>query len=414
MKRVVLLVMDSLGIGAAEDAGDFAGDGFDDRGSNTLGHIAERCARGLCDDRGRSGALHLPNLTRLGLGAACEASCGTWPEGLERLPASDGGFAWAREISTGKDTPSGHWEMAGAPVLFEWGEFPGPDDCFPAELLEMIAETSGVVGSLGNCHASGTEIIARLGAEHLRTGIPIFYTSADSVLQIACHEESFGLERLLALCVDVRSVLDECGLRIGRVIARPFTGDEETGFERTENRHDYSVLPPSETVLQRLVASGGEVIGVGKIGDIFAHTGMSEERRASGHPALWAETLAALDRLGDRGLVMTNFVDFDALYGHRRDVSGYAAALEEFDAALPELYGQLGDGDLLIITADHGNDPTWPGTDHTREHVPVLLRGGGVPPGSDFGGRETFADIGQTIASYLDLPPMDYGKPIFT
>ena len=413
MRRVVLLVMDSFGIGGAEDAGAFGGDGFDDCGSNTLGHIAEQCDLGKCDGRGRSGGLHLPNLNRLGLGAACEASSGVWPAGFERAPASDGGFAWAKEVSSGKDTPSGHWELAGVPVLFDWHYFPDTENCFPAELLAEIERASGVEGSLGNCHASGTEIIERLGAEHMRSGSPIFYTSADSVLQIACHETRFGLQRLLTLCERARDVLDAGGLKVGRVIARPFVGSAEEGFERTGNRHDYSVPPPAETVLQRVVNAGGEVIGVGKIGDIYAHTGMSEEQRASGHPALWEETLSALGRLGDGGVLMTNFVDFDALYGHRRDVAGYAAALEEFDANLPQLYAALAPGDLLIITADHGNDPTWPGTDHTREHVPVLLRGNNAPPGSDFGGRETFADVGQTIASYFSLPAMEYGTALF-
>lgn len=412
MKRVVLLVMDSVGIGGAEDAGDFGGEGYSDAGANTLGHIAAACARGDCDGRGRRGALHIPNLDRLGIGAACQMSSGARPEGVGSTGAPDGASAWAREISSGKDTPSGHWELAGVPVLFEWSYFPDVEGCFPDQLLEAIASRSGVCGGLGNRHASGTEIIAQLGGEHLRTGEPIYYTSADSVFQVACHEGSFGLGRLYELCEAVRAVLDESELRVGRVIARPFVGSVADGFERTGNRRDYSVPPPAETVLQKLLDAGSEVVGIGKIGDIYAGVGIGEERRASGHGALWAETLSALERLGDRGMLMTNFVDFDALYGHRRDVPGYAAALEAFDAALPELYRRLGSGDLLIITADHGNDPTWPGTDHTRENVPVLLRGAGVAAGASYGDRRTFADVGQTIARFFSLPEMEYGTPI--
>ena len=408
MKRVILLVMDSLGIGGAADATDFGGEGVTDQGANTLGHIAAAFAIGE-GDNGRTGPLHLPNLARLGLGQACEASCGQFPAGFERPSEFDGGYAWAREISSGKDTPSGHWEIAGVPVLFDWSYFPNVPDCFPTDLLAAIEERCGVQGSLGHCHASGTEIIARLGAEHLASGSPIYYTSADSVLQIACHEEHFGLERLYSLCETARAVLDESDFKIARVIARPFVGTSAQDFQRTGNRHDYSVPPPGQTVLQKLCDEGGSVIGIGKIGDIYAHTGLTEEIRASGHPALWEETLSALDRAGDRSIVMTNFVDFDALYGHRRDVAGYGGALEAFDQRLPGLYAKLKPGDLLVITADHGNDPTWPGTDHTREHVPILLRGDAIVPGTSFGGRETFADIGQTIADYFALPKMDHG-----
>ena len=408
MKRVVLIVMDSLGIGAAADADRYGGDGYTDVGSNTFGHIAEAFARGECNN-GRSGPLRLPNLERLGIGRACEASSGVWPSGLGRDTPLDGGFAWARETSSGKDTPSGHWELAGVPVPVDWSYFPNIPGSFPSGLLAAIEKRSGIRGKLGNCHASGTEIIARLGEEHIRTGTPIYYTSADSVFQIACHEKTFGIEELYKLCVAVREVLDASELRIGRVIARPFIGTCAADFQRTGNRHDYSVHPPAPTVLLKLTEAGGTVIGIGKIGDIFAHTGLSEEIRASGHPALWRETLRAIARAPDRSLVMTNFVDFDALYGHRRDVAGYGTALEEFDTRLPDLHAALQAGDLLIITADHGNDPTWQGTDHTREHVPVLLRGDAIPPGTDFGGRDSFADVGQTIASYLDLPVMEHG-----
>ena len=404
--RVILIIMDSFGIGGASDADQFGAEDYNDAGSNTLGHIAAEFAS-------KGTPLQVPHLTSLGLGAACENSSGTFPVGLNPSPEFTGAFAHASEISSGKDTPSGHWEIAGVPVLFDWTYFPNQPDCFPADLPEAIEKRSGVRGSLANCHASGTDIIARLGEEHMRSGVPIFYTSADSVFQIACHEESFGLERLYQLCKATRKVLDESDLTIGRVIARPFVGDSAAKFERTGNRHDYSVPPPSPTVLQKLVDGDGTVIGIGKIADIYAHTGISEEIRASGHPALWEATLSAIDRAPDRSIVMTNFVDFDALYGHRRDVEGYGRALEDFDTRLPELFEKLQPDDLLIITADHGNDPTWQGTDHTRENIPILMRGKGLTAGQNFGHRNTFADIGQTIANVLGLPEMDHGEPFW-
>ncbi len=405
MKRVCLLVMDSLGIGSAPDAASFGGDGFSDEGANTLGHIAESLALA-------GTPLQLPNLARLGLIHAFQARNGNPPAGMSRPDQVHGSWAFAREISQGKDTTSGHWEIAGVPVPFDWSYFPKEIPCFPPDLLAGIEDRSGVEGSLGNCHASGTEIIARLGEEHLTTGKPIYYTSADSVFQVAAHEEHFGLEKLFDLCRCTRRLLDESDLMIGRVIARPFLGSGPEDFKRTGNRHDFAIPPPAPTVLQKLCEAGGSVLGVGKIGDIYAHTGISEEIRASGHPALWQKTLAALQRAGDRSLVMTNFVDFDALHGHRRDVLGYGQALEEFDAALPRLLATLEPEDLLIITADHGNDPTWPGTDHTREDVPVLLHGKAFPDGTCLGERETFADIGQTIADYFSLPAMENGTAL--
>ena len=407
MKRVVLLIMDSLGIGSAPDAARFGGNGFTDEGADTLGHIAEALAL--------AGApLCLPNLARLGLLHAYQDKSGSPPAGT-CLPGSLlGAYARAREISSGKDTPSGHWEIAGVPVLFDWSYFPRKEKCFPPELLAKISERSGVEGFLGNCHASGTEIISRLGEQHLSTGYPICYTSADSVFQIAAHEDQFGLARLLDLCQVTRNLLDESELVVGRVIARPFTGSSRADFRRTGNRHDFAIAPPDPTVLQRLCEAGGTVTGIGKIGDIYAHTGLSEEVRTSGHPNLWKETLAALGRAEDHSLVMTNFVDFDALYGHRRDALGYGRALQEFDNQLPGLFSALGPRDLLIITADHGNDPTWPGTDHTREEVPILLRGSAVTPGTNLGPRETFADIGQTIADFFALPALETGSSLLS
>ncbi|MCB1122613.1 MAG: phosphopentomutase [Verrucomicrobiae bacterium] len=412
MRRAVIVIMDSFGIGSAVDANQFGGEGFNDVGSNTLGHIAEAFAQGAGNDTSRSGPLSLPNLNALGLGHSCEKSSGYFPAGLDRDVKFTGGYAYSREVSSGKDTPSGHWEIACSPVLFDWSYFPKVPDCFPAELLRTIEEKTGVVGSLGNCHASGTEIIAKLGEEHMRSGLPIYYTSADSVFQIACHEESFGLDRLLQLCQDVREVLNASDLNIGRVIARPFVGESAATFQRTGNRHDYAVPPPTETIFQRMVCSGGSVIGIGKIGDIYAHTGITEEIRASGHEDLMARTLEVLDRRHDNSIVMTNFVDFDAVWGHRRDVAGYGHALEAFDKALPALLERMEDEDLLILTADHGNDPSWPGTDHTREHVPVLLYGCGVEPGRYYGRRETFADIGETMLKHFNLPAIGTGRSI--
>jgi len=390
-RRAILLILDSFGIGAAPDAALFG-----DEGADTLGRIATAFTKK---------PLHLPNLQRLGLGHAYQLLHGKFPGGWNGDLPLIGAYAAARSISTGKDTPSGHWEIAGVPVRFDWSYFPKQPDCFPPPLLDEIFRRSCIKSSLGNCHASGTEILDRLGAEHIRTGLPIFYTSADSVFQIACHEEAFGLDRLFELCKTARAVLDASDLKVGRVIARPFTGPPEGPFQRTGNRHDYAVPPPAPTLLQRVSGAGRDVIGIGKIADIYAHTGVTEEVRAAGHPALWKETLAALDRCSDGGLVMTNFVDFDAVFGHRRDAIGYGRALEEFDAHLP--------GDLLCLTADHGNDPTWTGTDHTREQVPVLFFTQNLPATQNLGRRETFADTGQTLAKWLGVPALGDGVSMF-
>jgi phosphopentomutase len=399
MTRAAILVLDSFGIGAAADA-----DRFGDAGSNTLGHIAEF--------RARAGApLRIPNLARLGLLHAARASSGEFPAGCDPNVEIIGAHGYAGEMSTGKDTPSGHWEMAGVPVLYEWGYFRDPNDSFPAPLLEKLVDQGRLPGVLGNCHASGTEIIARLGEEHMRTGKPIVYTSADSVFQIACHEQTFGLERLIDLCLIARKLVDK--YRIGRVIARPFLGKSASDFRRTGNRHDYAVPPPAPTVLDKLVASGGEVIGVGKIPDIFAHRGISREINAHGNEALFDATLEALAAAPDRSLVFSNFVDFDTLYGHRRDPDGYARALEQFDVRLPTLLAQLRVDDVVVLSADHGCDPTWTGTDHTREHIPVLAYGRRVPARS-LGRRSTFADIGQSLAGFFGLSAMDYGTGFLT
>lgn len=403
MARAFLFVLDSFGIGGAPDAARFG-----DEGSDTLGHIAAACAGGAADRQGlRSGPLHLPNMAALGLGAAAWLATG----GVPSLPAIDspsGFHGAAEEISSGKDTPSGHWEIAGVPVPFEWGYFPDTVPAFPGDLVKAIIREGGLPGILGNCHASGTEIIERFGEEHIRTGKPICYTSADSVLQIAAHETHFGLERLYALCQTVRRLLDP--LNIGRVIARPFLGEKAGDFERTHNRRDFAVPPPEPTLLDRVTAHGNRVIGIGKIGDIFAHCGVGEVRKAAGNMALFDAALSAMDDAADGDLVFANFVDFDTVYGHRRDIAGYAAALEAFDRRLPEAVSRLKPGDMLILTADHGCDPSWRGTDHTRERVPVIGTGPGLANAA-IGMRHSFADIGETVAAHLGLPGGRHGKP---
>ncbi len=397
-RRAFLLVMDSFGIGAAADA-----ERFGDTGSDTFGHIEAACAAGRADRPGlRSGPLRIPNLRRLGLGHAAAISTGARPSGMP----CEGAWGYAAELSRGKDTPSGHWEMAGVPVMSDWGYFPPEYPSFPAALTEALIARARLPGVLGNRHASGTQIIDELGPEHLSTGKPIVYTSADSVVQIAAHEESFGLERLYEVCLVARKLVD--AYTIGRVIARPFLGAPGS-FKRTGNRRDYATPPPAPTLLDRLKTSGSEVISVGKVADIFAHQGISRTVKADGNSALFDATLKAAETVGDRGLIFTNFVDFDTLFGHRRDVAGYAAALEAFDARLPELERALRPGDVAVISADHGCDPTWQGSDHTREHVPVIAFGPGVKPGS-IGRRESFADIGQSLAGHLGLPPLPHGK----
>jgi phosphopentomutase len=401
MGRAIVLVLDSLGIGASADA-----DRFGDVGANTLGHIAQWCAEGKAD-KGRTGTLSLPNLTRLGLvNAATDSSLGEVPRGMNLATETVGSYGYARELSSGKDTPSGHWEIAGVPVLYDWGYFSELKNSFPASLLDALIERCDLPGVLGNCHASGTEILKDLGEEHCKTGKPIVYTSADSVFQIACHEQTFGLERLYDVCEVARELVNE--YNIGRVIARPFIGDDAESFQRTGNRHDLAVEPPAPTVLKKLADAGGDVISIGKIADIYANVGITEKYKATGLPALVDETLTQMSKAKDRSLIFTNLVDFDSSYGHRRDVAGYAAALEYFDSRLPDILDQMKDDDILIMTADHGCDPTWPGTEHTREHIPVLVYGKTLQP-VNLGERETFADIGQTLAEYFGVDKMDYG-----
>ena len=396
MSRALWLVLDSLGLGAAPDAAEYG-----DAGADTFGHIAEACAASA------RGPMRLPNLARVGLPQAHAAAHGRAAPGFENLPAPDGLWGYAMERACGKDTPSGHWETAGVVLERPFGLFGATTDSFPPELLRALSEQGGLPGVLGNCHASGTEVIQRLGAEHLRTGAPIVYTSADSVFQIAAHEQAFGLERLYSLCELARELLAPWD--IGRVIARPFEGDADRGFTRTSHRRDYSLAPPAPTLFDAVQAAGGEVIAVGKISDIFAHRGVTRAVTAYGHDGLFDATLEALSSAKPGSLVATNFVDFDMVYGHRRDVFGYAAALEHFDARLPELLDALREGDLLVLSADHGCDPTRAGSDHTRECVPALAYGPGIAPRA-LGRLDSFADLGQSMATHLGLPPLAAGR----
>lgn len=401
MPRAFIIVLDSFGIGATADAAQYG-----DEGADTLRHIAEYCAEGKADKDGvRQGPLYLPNLTRLGLNGAAIVSTGMPVPGLATNVPIQAMYGCAAEVSHGKDTPSGHWEMAGVPVLFDWGYFSQDCPCFPSELIDDMVTLAELPGVLGNKHASGTDIIAEFGEEHQKTGKPIVYTSADSVFQIAAHEESFGLERLQKLCLLVRKLVDK--YNIGRVIARPFSGTPGH-YYRTGNRVDYSIPPPAPTLLDKIVAAGYEVISIGKVADIYAHQGITKKVKADGNMALFDAFLKEVVTAPDHSLVFLNLVDFDMLFGHRRDVIGYAKALEEFDLRLPELEKIMRSGDMAIIAADHGCDPTWPGSDHTREHIPVLAFGPGITEKA-IGKRSTFADIGQTIAEHLGLPTLESG-----
>ncbi|WP_439140466.1 phosphopentomutase [Roseicyclus sp.] len=399
MARAFLVVMDSLGVGGAPDAGGYFNGDLPDTGANTLGHIAEACAAARAD-LGRAGPLRLPHLDGLGLGAALRLASGARGPGLEADPV--GLWGVAQEVSKGKDTPSGHWELAGLPVPWDWGYFPKTTPCFPDDIVAEVMRLAGTNGILGNEHASGTEIIDRLGAAHQETGWPICYTSVDSVFQIAAHEESFGLDRLLALCAALAPMLHQ--RRIGRVIARPFVGAAGR-YSRTVNRHDYALAPPGPTLLDRAQAAGRTTYTIGKIRDIFAGRGVDHAVTGADHDLMGhlAEHIATAK---DGSLTFANFVEFDSLYGHRRDVAGYARHLEWFDAELGPILLALRPDDLMILTADHGNDPTWPGTDHTRERVPVLAKG----PYSGQIGIRAFADVGASLAAHLGLPAQELGQ----
>jgi phosphopentomutase len=394
MARAIVLVIDGFGIGHAPDAADFG-----DVTANTFANLSKAF------HQQEKRAINLPNLAKMGLvQAAFEAGKGNFPV-VDQKP-EQGAYGYAAEISTGKDTPSGHWEMMGVPVLFDWGYFPKGGKAFPVELIEKINKKTGFDGILGDCHASGTDIINSLGQEHIKTGLPICYTSADSVFQIAAHEEHFGLDNLYKYCETVRELLSD--MNIGRVIARPFVGESPEDFERTGNRRDYSILPPAPTVLDVLTQAGGHVISIGKIADIYAHQGISEKTKATGIDALLDATISHIKTAQDNSLIFTNLVNFDQDFGHRRDPVGFALALENFDKRLIEVTAAMNDDDVLFLTADHGCDPTWHGNDHTREYVPVVAFHKQVRS-VNIGERNTFADIGQTIADLFKLEEMPYG-----
>ena len=399
MKRAIILVLDSLGLGSSEDAHLYG-----DSGSDTLGHIIEECDSGNADNSERSGPLLIPNLIRWGLGEAAIASRNK-PLPITRVEPQ-GAFGYAKEVSAGKDTPSGHWEICGLPVPFEWGTFPVIDNCFPASLLKDLMEQGQIEGTLANKHASGTQVIEEFGEEHIASGFPICYTSADSVFQIAAHEEHFGLERLYKLCRVAKKLVDP--LEITRVIARPFTGNSKDGFERTANRKDLTTPPNDLTLLDHIQDANGQVVSVGKISDIFSNQGVSYTVKAKNNMGLVDQLLSEMIKLKN-GLIFVNLVDFDTKFGHRRDVAGYALALEQFDKRIPEIESGLDDDDLVLITADHGCDPTWPGNDHTREHVPVIFYGKSIK-NNNLGKRDSFADMGQTIASHLGIKALNNGK----
>lgn len=396
MTRAFLVVMDSVGIGGAPDADTFFNGDLPDTGANTLGHIAQACAAGDANE-GRNGPLNMPNLAALGLGSALTLASGIQVSDFD-IPAK-GTWGAATEISRGKDTPSGHWELAGLPVPWEWHYFTDVENSFPPDVIELVAKAAETDRILGNCHAPGTAIIEQLGAEHINTGQPICYTSADSVFQIAAHEEHFGLDRLLALCEAIAPHLH--AMKVGRVIARPFVGDAETGFQRTAHRRDYAMPLPKPVLTNWVQDAGRDVHAIGKIGDIFSMQGIDEVRKGPDADLMGHLTDLVRDAR-DGSLTFANFVEFDSLYGHRRDVSGYARALEWFDVEIGKIITQLRTGDMLVLTADHGNDPTWVGTDHTRERVPVLVAG--VGPGTL--GQIGFRDVATMVARHLgvDVP----------
>lgn len=387
-------MMDSFGIGGAPDASAFANDG-----ANTFAHIAQNYP-----------SLKIPNLLSLGLAEACFEASGHMVNLEEKITPFTGiphTYGHMKEISKDKDTVSGHWEMAGLPNLKGWGHFKPDYPSFPSELIEKICKEANLTDILGNKAASGTVIIQELGEEHITTGKPIFYTSADSNLQIAAHEKYFGLDKLYNLCQIAYKYVQP--YNIGRIIARPFIGEKNGEFTRTTNRKDYTAQPFGNTLLDEIKAQGGNVWAIGAINDIYAHRGITKEIHTAELPHLWDETLKAVKEAPDFSLIFTNFEDFDMLYGHRRNVVGYAQALEYFDSRLSELIPLLKNDDVVFITADHGNDPTYVGTDHTREQVPVLVFGYNAPI-LPLGARETYADLGQSVATYLKIQPLKYGK----
>lgn len=381
MGRVIWIVLDSVGMGALPDA-----ERFGDSGANTIAHTWEY-----------NGGLAIPNMIKLGYGNI---------EGMYALPITEsptGAYARAMELSEGKDTTAGHWEMSG--VILKKA-FPVYPDGFPKDITDEFIRKTGVPGVLGNCVASGTEIIKKFGAEHERTGMPIVYTSADSVFQIAVNVDVYPLEKLYDMCRIAREILTG-EHEVARVIARPFTG-RNGEYTRTADRRDYAVLPPEHNLLNRLKEQGFDVVAIGKIEDIFAGSGITKAIHTKSNMHGVDVTLECMKE-DINGLIFTNLVEFDSSWGHRRDAAGYGRGLEEFDARLPEITGAMKPDDILIINADHGCDPTFKGTDHTREYVPVLVYGQNIVPGN-FGTRRSFADIGQSVAEYLGAKPIENGE----
>ncbi|MBU8907865.1 phosphopentomutase [Desertibacillus haloalkaliphilus] len=381
-KRIFLIVMDSVGIGEAPDAKE-----FNDEGADTLGHIAERMD-----------GLHMPTIASLGLSHIREI------KGIEKVKQPLGHFGKMQEASTGKDTMTGHWEIMGLNIKEPFRTFP---DGFPDKLIKAIEDLSGR-SVIGNKVASGTEILDELGKEHVDTGALIIYTSADSVLQIAAHEDVVPIEEQYEICEKVRELTLDPEYMVGRIIARPFIG-EPGRWERTANRHDYALKPFERTVMNELKDSGYDSIAIGKISDIYDGEGITESLRTTSNLDGMDKIVQTLNQ-DFTGLSFLNLVDFDAKFGHRRDPIGYGKALEEFDERLPEVLEKLTDEDLLIITADHGNDPVHHGTDHTREYVPLLVHYKGQSEASDLGIRQTFADIGATVAENFNVKIPKYGK----
>ena len=387
MARVFLVVMDSVGIGGAPDADKYFNGDVSDFGSNTVLHIAEHMQE-------KGSPLNLPQLNALGLGSALYHSVGIEHPNL--LVDKAANWAVGKESSLGKDTPSGHWELAGLPVTWDWHYFTSKTNSFPEEIISAICQIAQVDGILGNKHASGLKIIEEFGQSHVETSMPICYTSADSVFQIAAHETSFGLDRLYSLCDTLAPIIHN--LNVGRVIARPFVGSKGEGWKRTKNRRDYAMLPPGSVLIDWVKASGGKTYAIGKIGDIFSMRNIDYNFTGTDRD-LMDHLRKLIDSAEDGSLIFANFVEFDSLFGHRRDPTGYAKALEWFDNEIASVVRNLLEDDLLIITADHGNDPTWSGTDHTREQVPILIKGNAdlIQSGIEFG------DVAKLASKHLGL-----------
>ncbi|AGK54778.1 phosphopentomutase [Bacillus sp. 1NLA3E] len=381
-KRIFIIVMDSVGIGEAPDA-----EVFGDQGSNTIGHIAEKM-----------NGLNMPNMAKLGLGNIKEIS------GIDQTGKPLAFYTKMQEASNGKDTMTGHWEIMGLNIQTPFRVFP---DGFPDELISELESRAGRK-IIGNKPASGTEILVELGEEHVKTGALIVYTSADSVLQIAAHEDIISIEEQYKICKIARELTLDEKYMVGRVIARPFVG-EPGNFKRTSNRHDYALKPFGRTVMNELKDSGLDVVAIGKIADIYDGEGVTKSLRTISNMDGMDKLLESFD-MDFTGISFVNLVDFDALYGHRRDPIGYGKALEEYDARLPEVFEKMKDDDLLIITADHGNDPVHPGTDHTREYVPLIVYSKNMKEGKELPVRETFADIGATVAENFEVKAPSFGK----